>query len=171
MDSKAIYNRLVQDNLKRASEGSFGLGEFELRVVKELRTLGLRVTGSRLSVAKVLHDSPSALTAKEIHDLVVKSGHKTNLVSVYRILSTLTELGLAHRIGSADGYVACKLGEVHSNDTEHWVCSSCGNVTEVTVAQNMASATRDHLIAQGFSPSAIHIEIEGECRDCQSSAK
>ena len=94
--------------MKKGSGGSFEHGEFELRVVKELRTLGLRVTGSRLSVARVLHDSPSALTAKEIHDSVVNAGHKTNLVSVYRILSTLTELGLVHRIGSADGYVACK---------------------------------------------------------------
>lgn len=150
-----------------AKSGAFRPTEFEIRVAAELKTKGMRVTGTRLSVARVLDASKCALSVKDIHEAVVAMGHRVNLVSVYRILATLIELGLIHRIGSIDGYVACKLGEHHSSDTEHWVCSSCGDVHEMTLTQDTVAAARQSLMAQGFNPSSIKIEIAGECKRCQ----
>ena len=78
---------------------------FEDRSLKELRQAGYRITMPRVQVIRALADSPKALSAYAIHEKIISSGGKIDVVSVYRILNTLQEVGLIHHIGDVTQFV------------------------------------------------------------------
>src|SRR5438105_2427329 len=81
--------------------------QFVGRALERLKALGMRLTGPRRMVVRVLAERRKPLGAYQIRDQVLAAGGKIDVVSVYRILAGLVEAGLAHRIGSVDGYLAC----------------------------------------------------------------
>ena len=64
----------------------------------------MRITTPRTEVIRVLARSDRALNAYGVHEAVLAGGRKIDVVSVYRILSTLERLGLVARLGLLDGY-------------------------------------------------------------------
>lgn len=140
-------------------------GSFEQRALAALRSRGYRITGPRLQVIRIFASSRKALGPTEIYHLITERGDQIDLVSVYRILTTLAELHLIHHIGVADGYIACDLGS-HGSDSEHVVCDSCGDVLETQMPEEALEATRKQLAKLGFTASAIKLEVQGECRKC-----
>lgn len=131
---------------------------------------GLRVTMPRVQVLRALDESDRALSAYDIHGRILNGGGRIDVVSVYRILSTLVELGLAHHIGIVDGYIACRMQHEHQDQTEHIVCQKCGQVQEVAVPEEALHAAQTQLQFLGFSPSNIKVEILGNCQACQNRA-
>src|SRR5882757_8401730 len=81
---------------------------YEEHSLKELRTAGYRITMPRVQVIRALADTNTALSAYAIHEKIISSGGKIDVVSVYRILATLQEVGLIHHIGVVDGYFPCR---------------------------------------------------------------
>ncbi len=120
----------------------------------------------RLQVIRTLADTRRALTAHDIHRAITSAGDRIDVVSVYRILATLSELGLVHHIGIVDGYRACSMSDDHSHEEEHFVCASCGEVTELPVSATELSSTRDRLKAIGHEADSIKIEVQGTCSNC-----
>jgi len=147
--------------------GVFTPDAFETRAVQALREGGLRITSPRLHVIRKLSQSSTALTANQIHDQILADGDQVDLVTVYRILSTLMELHLVHHIGVVDAYTACDL-ESHGNNTEHLICTKCGSVQELDAPGQALEATRAQLQTLGFNPDQIKIEITGECQKCHN---
>src|SRR5205085_7033977 len=80
---------------------------YEEHSLKELRAAGYRITMPRVQVIRALADTKKALSAYAIHEKIISGGGKIDVVSVYRILSTLQEVGLMHHIGVVDGYFPC----------------------------------------------------------------
>ncbi len=78
--------------------------EFESRALALLRGEGMRITTPRTEVIRVLARTDRALNAYGVHEAVLAGGRKIDVVSVYRILSTLESLGLIARLGLLDGY-------------------------------------------------------------------
>lgn len=78
--------------------------EFEARALALLRGEGMRITTPRTEVIRVLARTDRALNAYGVHEAVLAGGRKIDVVSVYRILSTLERLGLVARLGLLDGY-------------------------------------------------------------------
>ena len=58
----------------------------------------------RVQVIRTLGNSKKSLSAYEVHERIIQAGGKIDVVSVYRILSTLEEIGLIYHIGLVDGY-------------------------------------------------------------------
>lgn len=83
---------------------------------------------------------------------------------MYRILSTMSELGLIHHIGLVDGYVACGMDGQHPEQVEHLVCEVCGEVQELTSKYRAPKAARS-----GFKSASVKVEVLGTCRSCQSA--
>ena len=125
----------------------------------------------RVQVVRALADSTKALSAYAIHEKIVSSGGKIDVVSVYRILSTLEEVGLIHHIVIVDGYFPCRMDDAHSQDSAHFVCQKCGCVTEVNVPAETIEATHRQAQASCFLPTEIKLEVFGLCSDCQDGGK
>ena len=139
---------------------------FSKLVRKKLSESGLRVTGSRLNVAKALFFADRPINAYALHASITEGGEKIDVVSVYRSLQVMVELGLAHYIHAGEGYQACTIGG-HSHDfSEHAVCQDCGKVTELNVPLCATEDFASQLAELGFQPNHMRIEIEGRCADC-----
>lgn len=142
---------------------------FEDLAVEQLRSKGFRITMPRLQVIRVLANSHRALSAYDIHERILAGDGRIDVVSVYRILATLREVGMIHHIGVVDGYLACRIGEEHSLQMEHAVCTSCGNVTEVEVPSEVLGKTQGQMEHIGFLPETVKIEVLGLCSTCRNA--
>lgn len=141
---------------------------FEELALRQLRTSGYRITMPRVQVVRALADTQEALSAYAIHDKIVKNEGKIDVVSVYRILGTLEEVGLIHHIGVVDGYFPCRMDDAHQQDSAHFVCEKCGCVIEVGVPSETRDATYRQAEEINFLPTGIKIEIVGLCPECQT---
>src|SRR5579863_3477841 len=72
---------------------------YEEHCLQELRLAGFRITMPRIQVIRALADATTALSAYAIHERIMESGGRIDVVSVYRILATLHKVGLIHHIG------------------------------------------------------------------------
>lgn len=144
---------------------------FETRALARLKERGFRITMPRVQVIRVLASSRRALSAYQLHAAILEGGGRIDVVSVYRILGTLVELGLAHHIGVVDGYLACHIEHDHEHETEHLVCRSCGSVTEAEVPVDALRATREQLSGLGFDMDEVKIEVLGLCAPCAAQAR
>ena len=144
---------------------------YEDFALRQLRSSGYRITMPRVQVIRALGHSNRALSAYEIHDAILTGGGKIDVVSVYRILSTLLESGLIHHLGVVDGYLPCRLEDAHTEDLEHLVCEDCGCVIELSLPPSLIKATTEQAGRVGFSVASIKLEIVGRCEHCQAEAK
>lgn len=140
---------------------------FIRRALERLKGLGMRLTKPRKQVVKVLAETRKPLGAYQIRSQVVSAGGKIDVVSVYRILAALVEAGLAHRIGSVDGYLACTGSHSGEHQTEHLICSSCGCVEEIPIPQTALSEIGVAGSRQGFLGQATRVEVLGVCSHCR----
>jgi len=132
---------------------------YEEHSLKELRNAGFRITMPRVQVIRALADSDVALSAYAIHDKIISSGGKIDVVSVYRILSTLQEVGLIHHIGVVDGYFPCRIGSCADRRSEVVVDENTSSVMELPMPKNVIQALEDQVRAAGFETTSIKVEI------------
>jgi Fur family zinc uptake transcriptional regulator len=140
--------------------------QFEDAAIERLRSEGFRITMTRIQVIRALAETHRALSAYQIHNVIAASGGRIDVVSVYRILTTLQSLGLVHRIGIVDGFYACRMAENHPHHTEHFVCQECGCVTEIDASQTAVNDMQGAAKAVGFQPIEMRIEVLGTCAHC-----
>jgi Fe2+ or Zn2+ uptake regulation protein len=118
----------------------------------------------RVQVIRALAGNTSVLSAYGIHAKIIESGGRIDVVSVYRILETLTKIGLVHHIchiGVVDGYLACRLGNQHLSQSEHLYCTVTQTVQETAVPAEALRALRKQLKDLNFEATSIKIEIIG----------
>ncbi len=134
---------------------------FEDMAIDRLKEENFRITMPRVQVIRALAHTNQALSAYGIHESIVRNGGRIDVVSVYRILTTLTEVGLIHHIGIVDGYIASRIPGKNSKKTQHLICKDTGTVEEVEIPTAALTAIEDQLKKNGFDPSQIKIEILG----------
>ncbi|MBN9501423.1 MAG: hypothetical protein BGO01_01240 [Armatimonadetes bacterium 55-13] len=134
---------------------------YEENALRELRNAGYRITMPRVQVIRALADTETALSAYAIHDKIVSSGGKIDVVSVYRILSTLQEVGLIHHIGVVDGYFPCRISNGSQRRSEVVVEESTGSVVELAMPKSVIEAIEEQARAAGFETTGIKVEITG----------
>lgn len=134
---------------------------YEEHSLRELRNAGYRITMPRVQVIRALADTNKALSAYAIHEKIINGGGKIDVVSVYRILSTLQEVGLIHHIGIVDGYFPCRMGDGHGRRSEVVVDESTAEVLELSLPNLIADQIEKQAEQYGFEVSAIKVEITG----------
>jgi len=134
---------------------------YEEHALKELRSAGFRITMPRVQVIRALADTKRALSAYAIHEKIINGGGKIDVVSVYRILSTLQEVGLIHHIGVVDGYFPCRTPDCDGKRSEVIVSEETGDVIELRLPQSVIDALEEQARENGFSASTIKVEITG----------
>lgn len=128
---------------------------------------GIQLTALRRRVLEELARAERPLGA---YDLVERIGKERRIapISIYRVLDVLIEAGLIHRIATRNTYLACNHTHESHATTVFLVCTTCGNVDEVT-SDDVARGVRGTAAAAGFRPGSRAVEVEGECSGCQAS--
>lgn len=129
-----------------------------------LRLRGHRVTRPRKLVLQILEHSAEPLSPYDIQKILQQQGRSLNPVTIYRILSLLCSLNLAHRVLSQGGFVRCTLsGETGCH--RFVVCRHCGSLQEFAskiLCQKEAEIVR----GLGFRTEYHLSEVSGLCSKC-----
>lgn len=132
---------------------------YEEHALRELRAAGYRITMPRVQVIRALADSNRALSAYAIHEKIIGGGGKIDVVSVYRILSTLQDVGLIHHIGVVDGYFPCRMENCRGKRSEVVVSEVNGEVVELSLPDEVVAILEAQVQKNGFQPVSIKVEI------------
>ena len=137
-------------------------------MAQALREAGYRLTQPRLAVLQVLQENNGYLSPTEICEQGRALHPSLGLVTVYRTLETLDELGLArrvHALGNCHGYARANSASGH-----YLVCHQCGQITEFPCEgmEGVIEAVRQR---SGFTVEEHLLELVGLCPACQSSGE
>jgi Fur family transcriptional regulator, ferric uptake regulator len=132
-------------------------------MAQALRQAGYRLTQPRLAVLRVLELSGEELSPLGIYERGRAIYDRLGLVTVYRTLEILDELGVARRVhthGRCRGYARAE------GDQHYLVCRRCGTIT------GFPCEGLDPLIANvqgrtGYTVDAHLLELTGLCPECQ----
>jgi Fur family ferric uptake transcriptional regulator len=139
-------------------------------MAQALRQAGYRLTQPRLAVLQVLQENSGYLSPAEICEHGRALYPSLGLVTVYRTLETLDELGLARRVhgqGNCHGYARAN-NILHSSSFILLVCHRCGQVTEFP-CQGIEGIIEAVQQQSGFTVEEHLLEMVGLCPACQSA--
>ncbi len=133
-----------------------------------LRENHRKLTRPRQAILEIIASADHHLTPAEIHKGARKKYPHLGLVTVYRTLDLLTELGYVQRVHFHDGchsYAATAQGHAH-----HLVCSNCGK------AEEFEDCDLEPLIATlqrktGYQIDVHMLELMGKCPDCDAQER
>ncbi|REL27734.1 transcriptional repressor [Thalassotalea euphylliae] len=133
------------------------------------RQSGERLTTKRKQVLAILLKADKAISAYELIELYSEQHQRTLApMSAYRILDFLESVHLAHRLNTANKYVACAyIGCEHSHELPQFiVCQECQRVDELSACSSNLMALTDEIKQTGYQLSSPQIELTGVCQAC-----
>lgn len=128
---------------------------------------GYRLTAPRKAVVEVLVSSTRALTPAETYEKAIKSCPGLGLVSVYRTLDKLEELGLIQRVHetkNCQAFIKAEKGHHHL-----LICNRCGNVIYFD-GDRLDPPFESISQSTGFTIEDHWIQAHGICKDCRSNS-
>ena len=134
---------------------------------------GVKLTNRRRQVLNALLQEDRALSAYELMEVCNReSNEPMPAMSVYRILSFLEEQSLAHKLSSANKYVACShitCAHQHYRRPQFLICNDCTKVQEVELSSEALAAMVQVAETAGFHLESRQLELSGICNDCRNS--
>jgi Fe2+ or Zn2+ uptake regulation protein len=136
----------------------------EVTIVHELAQAGYRITRPRRAVIRALLEDDRYSNPAEVRERARRYCTTVGLVTVYRTLNLLSELGFARRIHTEDGchsYAPANHGHRHS-----LICRRCGTAIEFEgcdLAPFLARLSRE----TGYVIEDHLLELVGLCAPCQ----
>jgi len=132
--------------------------------LNRLQASGYRLTHPLQIIVEILANATRALEPLQIYDLGRQSYPKMGLVTVYRALEKMEELGLIQRVHQADG---CHAYLRAANGHEHLLfCRNCGKA--VFFSGDDISSLIDRVTSQsGFVIEDHWLQLVGVCADCR----
>lgn len=134
-------------------------------IERALKGSGYRLTQSRQAVARVLLESTDWLRPEAIHQLGRQHHPSLGLVTVYRTLALLTELGWVSKIHLEDGchgYARSQMSHSH-----HLVCRQCQQAVEFPGQRDVAALIERLERRTGYVVEEHMLELLGLCPSCQ----
>jgi Fur family ferric uptake transcriptional regulator len=130
----------------------------------QLRENGYRLTESRRAVVEVVATTERALTPVEVFDAARSRYPALGLVTVYRTLEKLEQLGLVQRVHQENG---CNAYLTHARGHQHLIiCKTCGRA-EYFSGDDISSLIRRVSQQHGFTVKDHWLQLSGLCPDCQ----
>jgi Fur family ferric uptake transcriptional regulator len=136
-----------------------------MNLQQKLNQEGLRLTRPRQVVMEILQETPLPLKPQGIYQQSLDSGEDIGMVSVYRTLELMMELGLVRRVHGEDGchgYVCASPGHHH-----HLVCRKCGKAIEFSGAHDLTTLLDRIQRETGFIIDGHLLQLQGLCPECQ----
>lgn len=130
----------------------------------QLRAAAVKVTRPRLRVFAVLSRATAPLTHGEVEaSLAAEDDGVLDRVTLYRVLDSLVDCGLARRTVDGRGvyrFLLSSLQAAHAAHA-HFHCQRCGGIT--CLEQMTAPAP---CLPPGFVARQVDIEVQGLCAAC-----
>ena len=128
---------------------------------------GYRLTAPRQAVVETIASFQRVLSPFEVFEFARQRYPRLGLVTVYRTIEKLEELGLLQRVhqpSGCQGFVAAFSGHQHL-----LICQECGSVEYFGGDQE----TLDRLMSDveeksGYSVQAHWLQVFGLCTECQT---
>lgn len=136
------------------------------RVTDEIRAAGKRMTRTRQAVLSVLEKAKYPLSPTELYAQLQEQQVAIDLVTVYRNLSTLKDLGLVTQLElHQEGQFRYEIKEGREHH-HHIRCKSCGKIVDLLLCPLKKLTT---LIEQEtrFIVGDHSLEFSGWCPKCQ----
>ena len=129
---------------------------------------GVRLTAPRRAVVEVLVAQAAPQSVAEIHARL--DNRRVNLVSVYRTVRLLMELGFVRVANESKGTQRFELAEAFTGHHHHLVCQECGHVEDLEgcwLRQDvLAALLRRVQRRRRFRVTAHDFKLLGLCRQC-----
>jgi Fur family ferric uptake transcriptional regulator len=134
------------------------------RILEQLSQAGHRITRPRRAVVQALLEDEGHQNPAEVHARARAYCPTLGLVTVYRTLDLLAEMGFVRRIHTEDGchgYASASRGHRH-----HVVCRACGSATEFEGC-DLSAFFEQVGRATGYRVDEHLLELVGLCPACQ----
>lgn len=138
--------------------------ERQRRFAEALKAEGLRLTHQRLEVIREISSADHHPGAEEVYRAVRRRVPTISLDTVYRTLGTLQAHGLVQRI---DAKGASRY-DPDLSPHHHFVCSECGDLTDVPADLVGPLDTPRHVRGVG-DVTGVRLELKGVCTGCASA--
>jgi Fur family ferric uptake transcriptional regulator len=142
------------------------VGSWYENAVCMLKNSGRKLTRQRKVILLLFDCSPQHLTAQEVHELVAGSEPDINLVTVYRTLELLADVGILSKINFNDGAYRYERKPSDAEHHHHLICTECGRVVEF-LGCAFSSMARQLETATGFAVDGHSLKLTGKCAPCQ----
>ena len=134
----------------------------QARLDEFIRSKGLRRTGQRDAILKVVFSKDDHFTADELFERVRRANPDTSRATVYRTLGLLVEAGLLREIDLGDGHKHYDPNFLEKPAHNHLVCIECGRVVEFE--DSHIEMLNDCVTRRlGFKPARQSLRIEAHC--------
>lgn len=138
----------------------------EPTIKKGLRETGRRMTRTRQAVLGLLEKTRQPLSANEISDRLHQEKVSIDLVTVYRTLHVLKELGLVVQLDlHQEGLSRYELKEGRKHH-HHIRCQMCGHIVDLLLCP-LKKATKLIERQTQFIVDEHTLEFTGLCPECQ----
>lgn len=135
-------------------------------VTDEIRAAGKRMTRTRQAVLSALETSKYPLNATELYTQLKKQKIAIDLVTVYRNLATLKELGLVTQLElPQEGQFRYEMNEGREHH-HHIRCKSCGRIVDLLLCP-LKKLTEIVEKETRFVVGDHWLEFSGWCPRCQ----
>jgi len=143
---------------------------FKKTCIEVLRKSGCRITHSRVAVIECIAQAAGPLSASAIYEHLSQSkGGEASLdkTSIYRVLDTLLQHKLVHRVTPAGTYLACNHHACHHSHHVLSRCTQCNNVEELDVPSEVVAPLLFHMKhSLQFIPDSHLLYMDGVCASC-----
>ncbi len=140
--------------------------DMRTHLLHELRQAGYRLTAARRTIIDVFLGAREPLSPTEVYARARELNPRVGLVTVYRTLEALLDLGVVERIhgaGGCQGYVLVGSGHKHLA-----VCRACGQ-TLVFEEGDILKCMEERLRQEtGFLVENHLLQFSGLCARCQN---
>lgn len=129
---------------------------------------GLSLTSLRRRVLELVWQSHKPIKAYDMLALLQKEMPSAQPPTIYRALTFLLDNQLIHKIQSLNAFIGCHHAASGGKHCYFMICSLCAEALEMqhhTIGQNLTETARQ----QHFLVQHVTVEIEGICRNCQTS--
>jgi Fur family ferric uptake transcriptional regulator len=131
----------------------------------QLKSSGYRLTSPLRIIVDILANSSRAMSPIDLFDLGRKEYPNLGLVTVYRSIDKLEELGLVQRVHQAGGchrYMRAARGHEHI-----LLCTRCGRVRYFS-GDDLTELIDTTAQKSGYSIQEHWLQLYGLCAKCQS---
>ena len=131
---------------------------------------GFRLTGHRRAVVDAMVDHAAPMSVAEIQARLTEP--RVNLVSIYRAVNLLCELGLLRVADTSKGTQRFELAEQFTGHHHYLVCQQCGGVEDLDgclLEDEVLDAIRQRVRrSRSFRLTGHDLKLFGLCRRCDS---
>lgn len=133
---------------------------------------GYRITAPRRAVLDALASSQEPRTVAQLHRAL--GGERVNLVSVYRTVKLLCDVGLVRATDAAQGQRRYELAEPFMAHHHHMICRRCGHIEDLDgcLLEPDVLERLGHRVRQShrFRVTDHELRFFGICRRCEGDA-